>query len=531
MCGGYRLLQYAHFYLPTLLQRLNSICPDSYLVGGLLDHLTQRYRNHEFQATMDDRDPPYANSIYKKRYPTAYETVRQTFRFHLAEKRWGWNRNNSEAWVNFDPLITSKMLVRLQSHYEDLVADDDFSHGMQIHYGPCLFKCTYLFCTYSRRGFTTRQERDTHVANHERPFKCPVPNCIYYTLGFNVQRRCNEHLAQFHTQKFSADDLSNLKPEDAQPLLFTLTVEGDAENVQRLMSSPGGQKLSPEVVAAARLIAAEQGSLAITQLLAPLGETELSRRVVRAAVRSESIECAEWAIAKADSTDATELMKVVLNVKSERIYRKWEEYILSRLEESPQVQPEPTSAEPYSSRRYKHHNSLIDNVFKQPVFSDIKGSVLKETRLQHTLEELRAYMKPHILGAILVRIAKSSCTLSLAKQILSYGAPVDYPRVNTRPVSPRKGTGITALHAAAKKNTKDAALLIQLLVMNGAIEDMARVREEPGAKGLPQFIGVSFNDLIQLRLQYQQTPREPSSPGVTDTELKIVAEKIDLTTS
>lgn len=430
-----------------------------------------------------------------------------------------------ESWVNFDPLITSKMLVRLQSHYEDLVADDDFSHGMQIHYGPCLFKCTYLFCTYSRRGFTTRQERDAHVANHERPFKCPVPNCIYYTLGFNVQRRCNEHLAQFHTQKFSADDLSNLKPEDAQPLLFTLTIEGDAENVQRLMSSPGGQKLSPEVVAAARLIAAEQGSLAITQLLAPLGETELSLRIVRAAVKSESVECAEWAITKAESTDATDLMKVVLNVKSERIYRKWEEYILSRLKEPPQVQPEPTRAKPYPSR------PLIDEIFKQQVFSDLKGSVLKETRLQHTLEELRAYMEPHILGAILVRIAKSSCTLSLAKQVLSYGALVDYPRVKTRPGSPRKGTGMTALHAAAKKNTKDAALLMQLLVMNGAIEDMALVREEPGAKGLQQFIGVSFNDLIQLRLQDQQTLRKPSSPGVTDTELKIVAEKIDLTTS
>ncbi|KAL4986847.1 hypothetical protein BDW68DRAFT_178439 [Aspergillus falconensis] len=293
MCGKYRLLQYAHFYLPTLLQLLNSIRPEPYLVGRLLDCLTQRYINHEFQAIMDDRDPPYTNSFYKKHHPEAYKVARQTFQFHLAEKRWGWNRNNSESWVNFDPLTTSKMLVRLQHHYEAVVTDDSTAQTMQTHYGPCLFKCTYLFCTYSRQGFVTRQERDVHVTNHERPIKCPVPNCIYYTLGFNLQRRCNEHVAQFHTPKFSADDLSNLKPEDAQPLLFTLITESDVENVQRLVSSPGGQKLKPEVVASARVTAAEQGSLAITKLLAPLNEVYMPLRIVKAAVRSENAECAE----------------------------------------------------------------------------------------------------------------------------------------------------------------------------------------------------------------------------------------------
>ena len=97
MCGKYRILQYAHFYMPTLLQRLNIIRPQSSLVGRLLDCLTQRYRNHEFKAIIDDRDPPYTNSFYKKRNPKAYEVARGTFQFHLAERRWGWNRNNSKC--------------------------------------------------------------------------------------------------------------------------------------------------------------------------------------------------------------------------------------------------------------------------------------------------------------------------------------------------------------------------------------------------------------------------------------------------
>ncbi|KAL5333120.1 hypothetical protein BJX70DRAFT_381931 [Aspergillus crustosus] len=73
---------------------------------------------------------------------------------------------------------------------------------MQSHYGPCLFKCTYLFCTYSRRGFCDE-------TGARRPYRKPraalqmpsVSNCIYYTVGFNAQRRCNEHLAQFHSSE------------------------------------------------------------------------------------------------------------------------------------------------------------------------------------------------------------------------------------------------------------------------------------------------------------------------------------------
>lgn len=100
---------------------------------------------------------------------------------------------------------------------------------METHYGPHLFKCTYLFCTYSRQGFETRHDRDTHVKHHERPCKCPVPNCIYFTIGFNTQTRCDEHVTEFHASKFSVDDLSNLNAEEIQPLLFSLVTKDDFE--------------------------------------------------------------------------------------------------------------------------------------------------------------------------------------------------------------------------------------------------------------------------------------------------------------
>ncbi|KAH8704111.1 hypothetical protein BGW36DRAFT_287051 [Talaromyces proteolyticus] len=494
MRGKYRLLQYAHFYLPTLLQRLNSMSPVSESVGRLLDRLARHCSNDKFQPMVNSREPPYANDHYKNHWPIGYECARRTFQFHIAEKRWSWNQSNSEAWVNFDPLNTSKMLVRIQDLYEELVHDNGTYKKIETHYVPRLFKCTYLFCTYSRQGFETRHDRDAHITHHERPCKCPVPNCIYFTLGFNTQKRCDEHLAEIHASKFSVDDLSNMNTVDIQPLLFALVMEGDFENIRRLVASPGGKKLSPEVLASARLIGAQQGSLAITRFLAPPDETNVPLKIVKAAMRSQDTECAEWVIARSDTDDCTELMKTVLGVKSEEIYGMWEQYIIDKIKSQKSRQ----NMDPLFLVDVCEGPGLVNEVFRQQVFSGIKGSILKETRLQHTLEKLKDDIDRSTLGAILVRVAKSSCTLSLAKQLLSYGAPIDHPR-RTISRSGRLvygGVGMTALHAAAKKTNEDAALLIKHLVLLGAEAFDVRMKDEPGPKGIKQFIGLEWSDLV-----------------------------------
>lgn len=325
-----------------------------------------------------------------------------------------------EEWVNFDPLITSKMLVRFQNLFEELVSDKGKRKKMaETHYGSRLFKCTYLFCTYSRWGFETEHDRDVHVAHHEH------------------QARSNQPL------KLSADDLSKLSVVDTQPLLFTLVMESDLENTQSLISSPSGKKLKPEVLASARLIAAKRGSIGIMELLAPLNEADVPLKIVQAAMRSENAECAEWAITRANTSDWTKLMQVALAVESEEVYRIWEQHVINKI------------------KGPGFTLDLVDAIFRVDVFNDINGSILKETRLQHTLGRLKGNIGPNQLGDILVRIANSSCTLSLTKQLLSYGAPIDHPRQSG-------GLGMTALHAAEKNTNKDAALLIEHLTSLGS---------------------------------------------------------------
>ncbi|KAB8222420.1 hypothetical protein BDV33DRAFT_201408 [Aspergillus novoparasiticus] len=141
----------------------------------------------------------------------------------------------------------------------------------------------------------------------------------------------------------------------------------------------------------------------------------------------------------------------------------------------------------------------IGKTFRAPVFNDIHGSVLKETRLQHTLEMLKEHHETFMLGTILVRLASSSCTLSIAKQLLSYGAPIDHPlhTYTWDGIHISAGSGMTALQLAAKKTTTDATLLMQLLVLRGAETDWRGIEDKPGAKKIGEFIGVEWADLLR----------------------------------
>lgn len=97
MCGKYRLLQYAHFYLPALLQRVSDcfgLMP--YVLGSLLDTLTTRYSNDDFTPMINSREPQLSKDPYRFNR-RQYEFTRQILQFHLADKRWNWNRSNSKC--------------------------------------------------------------------------------------------------------------------------------------------------------------------------------------------------------------------------------------------------------------------------------------------------------------------------------------------------------------------------------------------------------------------------------------------------
>lgn len=390
-----------------------------------------------------------------------------------------------ETWTDLDPLTTSQLLVRIQEQHEALTLKPQYVPSLHSHYGAKLFRCRFAFCKHSYRGFETVGDREDHIKNHGRPWKCSIPNCDFSTIGFSSKTTRDQHWLKLHVSsssqiKAGTDDFKSLDVAEAQPILFSLVIDGDFDNVKRLLASPGGERLKAEVIESARSLAAKEGSLALTQLLAPVDETHPPQMIVVSAIQSEDVDIAKWAISMAQPKDCVKIMKVALGSKSEEIYTLWEDYLLN----VPRLVPG------LSKNSGKH---LFEVLFNRTLFNEVKNDPLKEARLKHTLRKLEHRLARPVLGALLVNVAKSSCALSVAKELLALGAPINYPWGS-------RSTGMTALQVAAKKTTKEAALFMQWLILNGAddyaIEHDYGLKKHRGALGIAKWVGRTWNELM-----------------------------------
>lgn len=115
-----------------------------------------------------------------------------------------------------------------------------------------------------------------------------------------------------------------------------------------------------------------------------------------------------------------------------------------------------------------------------------------EARLRHTMTEMSGWLDRTDLGTILVRIAKSSCSIFLAEGAIKLGADLDFPQDAVR----SRGK-MTALQSAAKKVTKEAALFMEFLIRKGAQVYPPELRETEGARNIGKFIGMEWDELIE----------------------------------
>lgn len=502
--GKYALLEYANNYWPFLLHEIykNDRGPKS--IHQMMERLLQRRNNDDFRPIPDRPTYLPISTPISVSIPKFHEKIQNIFRFHLAENRWDWNWENSsqstsgflnsssEFWDNFDPLTSSQMLLRIQQQSEVLAKNTTWSQKLRLRYGSRLFKCKYLFCMYNRHGFETIDDRNDHLKLHGKPWKCTIPNCDWFVIGFNSIKGREDHWLHHHLlrpdqNQRTRDEFENLDPEEVQPLLYGLIMEKDSDAVKCLLHSRGGKKLKSNVLKAAQSFAAEKGLFSITRLLSPPDEIKpIHSNIVVSAIKSEDIEFVEWALSKAELIDYPGFMKAMLDTTSQKIYSLWENHNFELLR----------------GGRLNDDDMLIDRLFRQSLFSSIKDDLLKEARVKSTLIKCRGFTSRGRLGKLLLRVSKSSCSLSLAKALLELGAPIDYPysEYNKKPV-------LTPLHVAAKKMTKEAALLMECLVMNGARVklqgetkgDIIDIGKEEGASNVGRFLGVTWDELLEER--------------------------------
>ncbi|KAF5659325.1 NACHT domain-containing protein [Fusarium denticulatum] len=486
LVGKYRLFEYGCHYWPTLVhQSIGRDYPPSLV--RLLDIMFLQGKNYSFIHPIDESGPPFKCAKLQEDFPEVFFMFFDTLRFYLNDKRLDWNWGNSDKWINLNPLTTSHMLLRIQQEHASLVDSGDNLKVslLRSNYGSNLFRCTHAFCEHSFRGFKTPGELSEHTKNHGKPWKCFSPNCDFSTIGFSTKPRRDEHWLKVHLpapeelQK-GASDFDKMDVIELQRFLPALVIEGDVDGVQRLLASPGGKNLKPECIESARRLAAKIGSLVLTQLLVPIDQPDTPESIIKLAIQSQDVDFAKWAIPQTEPEDCVNMMKVALSNKSEEIYILWEDYLTTL---PPIVKPGPG---------YKERVTL-EFIFNRTLFTAIKNNPMKEARVKHTLGMLGNRLSIHSLGVLLTSVAKSSCSLPLAKELIALGASIEFPR-------DEKGTGLTALHLASKNTSREAALLMRYLILKGAAIELnaspfSVIWLGKGAKEMAKWVGMTWEEL------------------------------------
>ncbi|KAF4452091.1 NACHT domain protein [Fusarium austroafricanum] len=486
LIGKYRLFEYASFYWPTLVQRALKH-EYSYSLAELLNFMLQQGKNYSYVNLAQESGPPFKIPRLQKDLPNVFDMLCETFRFYTDDKRLDWNWGNSDSWINLNPLVTSRLLVRIQQQHASIL--DRREHLMtqllRSNYGSNLFRCKYAFCEHSFRGFGSPGELSEHTKNHGRPWKCFTPNCDFSTIGYSTKSRRDEHWLKVHLPapdelQTGASDFDTMDVIELQRFLPALVIEGDVNGVQRLLASPGGKSLWSGVIESARKIAAKTGSLVLTQLLIKPDNPATPGPIIKLAIQSQDIDFAKWAIPQTKPDDCVGMMKVALSSKSEEIYSLWEDYLTTV----------PLIIKPSPSHRER---LTLELLFNRTLFTDIKKNPMKEARVKHTLRRLRSRLSNRSLGLLLTNVAKSSCSLPLAEELIALGASIEYPR-------DEKGTGLTALHLASKNTSKEAAFLMRYLIRRGASIELDsspahKIWLGKGAQEMSKWVGKTWEEL------------------------------------
>ena len=145
----------------------------------------------------------------------------------------------SEKKCNKSYLDVETQLQRRRLIYEDISADTNPLNEMHrrslLLNGSGCYKCPKVWCGYFADGFQRREDRDKHVVQHERPFRCSVDECLHAELGFDSVKGLKRHERTSHPNGQDSEWVFPTKKPKTPLDIFSASVKGDLETVKRLV--------------------------------------------------------------------------------------------------------------------------------------------------------------------------------------------------------------------------------------------------------------------------------------------------------
>jgi len=392
------------------------------------------------------------------------------------------------SWINLDPLTISASSVRIYQRFNDLLCRNNKHENCHCevtrrHYGQRPFKCSFLSCPSRRHGFELRALRKSHIKHHDRPWKCNIQDCEYAEGGFYSRKmRDNHYLDHRASGPQEIPHAEIPEADEIQPLLFDL-VRADKVDVVRSLSDQIGA-LPYSIRDALAECAASFGSAAMIDLFQPFRRDEFPFVALQASIRAANIDVFKHLLSRSKYSDATRrsysnLVSDVSVTDSEEIFEEWERYIEVEF------------------KSWKKKNSVpFGERYTSPFVIRATAGHPGRENLLITIWEKTIDLKSfgHLyLGSALVNVAATTCSVELAKYFVDRGAEVDFRR---------SFLYLTPLHHAARQNSAAAAEMMKYLLLQGADPDLTagrahlRIRDEKGAKGIAQWLGMSWDELV-----------------------------------
>ncbi len=223
MEGYYAFQDYAvaHWidHVEASVDSSNGPCPDHEALAGALSGFFSR---HWRDASA--RDKPVTKTVAKTgskfRELAGYDIHNQLLQVVHYSKKTDALAAGSDA----DPLELTAAVRRIRSVFEETAAGlakatSDEAETLRSYYGLCWFKCPRQACARFHDGFRNARERDQHVDQHTRPYRCTVPGCVVAALGCPSERSLKQHNAQYHSgveSLFPAMRAKATKPSKAE---------------------------------------------------------------------------------------------------------------------------------------------------------------------------------------------------------------------------------------------------------------------------------------------------------------------------
>jgi Ankyrin repeat len=274
--------------------------------------------------------------------------------------------------------------------------------------------------------------------------------------------------------------------DEIQPLLFDL-VKADKVDVVR--------NLLDQISALPRLIrealeecAASFGSAAMIDLIQPFQRSYFPHSSLRSSIRAANIDVFKHLLSRSEDCDDkryaygatySSILSDVLVSDSEQFFEEWERYIDVEFKGWKK-----TTSVPFGERYLRPR--VIRATAGHPGRENMLITIWEKTLVLESIDH--AY-----LGSALVNVAATICSVRLAKFFVDLGAEVDCRRSELY---------LTALHHAARQDSAAAAEMMKYLLLQGADPELVagrahlRIRDEKGAKGIAQWLGMSWDELV-----------------------------------